>query len=146
MRQSSLSEKKLKDDEKFIDEIKTVLKNAKLGFTNAAGDALHRLDETQPTIETVKELIDSIPNALSFKNENNRLPIQSAVFHPDAVKYVPTLAKVGIKHEFGGRGMRGGLLAAVDPISDNGKKILQLIVNIYYGDEDPIPCDCDTGR
>jgi len=102
-------EKKLKD-EKFINEIKTVLKSAKIGFIDAAGGALHRLHETQPTIETVKELIQGFPDALSFKDEHNRVPVQSAIWSNTATKYLPILAKEGIKHEVGGRGMRGGLL------------------------------------
>ena len=91
-------EKKLKDD-KYIDEIKTVVKIAKMGFVDAAGNALHRLDETKPIIDVVKELVEGFPDSLSFENKKDRLPIQSAVRNSNAVKYLPILAKVGIKHE-----------------------------------------------
>ena len=122
-------EEEFKEDDTFINDLKTVLKIAKIGFTNATGGALHRLHATKPSIDAVKELVNSIPDALSFKNEKGQLPVQSAVWH-DAVKYIPILAKEGIKHEIGGRGMRGGLLVA-DPEDDFGKNSLQLIVGMY---------------
>mmetsp|Transcript_18010 Transcript_18010/g.26768 ORF Transcript_18010/g.26768 Transcript_18010/m.26768 type:complete len:416 (-) Transcript_18010:37-1284(-) len=131
-------ENKLKD-KKFIDDIKTVLKIAKIGFIDAAGNALHRIHKTKPTIDAVKELIQGFPDALSFKNKKNRLPIQSAVRSNVATKYVPILAKEGIKHEVGGRGMRGGLLV-VDPTDVDGMNTLQLIVNLG-NPSDPIPHD-----
>ena len=131
-------EKKLKD-EKFIDDLKEVVKIAKIGFTDATGGALHRLVETKPNIDTAHELIRGFPDALSFKNEKGQLPIQSAAWNNDSVKYIPILAKVGIKHEIGGRGMRGGLLV-VDPSDEDDWNTLQSIVNISKR-SDPIPCD-----
>ena len=108
----------------------------------ATGGALHRLDETQPSIDTVNELIQGIPDALSFEDEDGLLPIQSAVWEKDAVKYIPILAKVGIKHEVGGRGMRGGLLVP-DPTDTDAKSPLQCLAVACEGwyDEDPIPYD-----
>ena len=70
-------EKKLKD-EKFIDDLKAVLKSAKNGFTNAAGHALHRLNEVKPNIDAVKELIRGFTDALTVKKKDAQLPIQSA--------------------------------------------------------------------
>jgi hypothetical protein len=110
-------EKKLKDKQ-FMNEIKTVLNIAKKGFSDSAGNALHRLDETNPSIDsTVKKLIQGFPDSplVSFENEEGQLPIQSAVWNNEYVNYVPILAKVGIKHEVGGRGTRGGLLLLTDP-------------------------------
>jgi len=132
-------EKKLKD-EKFINEIKTVLKIVKIGFIDAAGNALHRLHETKPTIDAVKELIQGFPDALSLKNKRNRLPIQSAVWSSDAttLKYVPILAKEGIKHEVGGRGMCGGLLV-VDRMNSN-QNSLQFLARLGNS-SDQIPYD-----
>ena len=49
-------ENKLKD-EKFIDDVKVVLKIVKIGFTAATGNALYRLQETKANIDAVKELI-----------------------------------------------------------------------------------------
>ena len=56
----------------------------------------------------------------------------------DSVKYIPVLAKEGIKHEIGGRGERGKLL--VPDSTEANLNALQLIVDIYEYD-DPIPCD-----
>ena len=64
-------------DKEFFDDLKQVLKTAKKGFTNATtGGALHtRLKTTKPsTIDTVKKLVESIPEALSFKHEEDLLP------------------------------------------------------------------------
>jgi hypothetical protein len=38
-------------DEKFIDDLKAVLKSVKNGFANAAGHALHRLNKTKPNTD-----------------------------------------------------------------------------------------------
>ena len=54
-------------DEKFIDDLKAVLKSAKKGFTNAAGHALHKLKDTKPNIDAVKEFVKGFPDALSVK-------------------------------------------------------------------------------
>ena len=124
---TNLTEKNLKDD-KFLDDLKTVLKIAKIGFSDATGGALHRLHISKPSIETVKELVQGNPDALSFKNEEDQLPIQSAVWNQHAVKYIPILAKEGIKHEVGGRGMRGGLLL-VDPVDEDDLNTLQSLAD-----------------
>ncbi len=98
--------------------MKVVVKKAKKGVVKATGCELHRLKHTKPSINAVKELVQGIPDALSIKNEKDQLPIQSVVWNRNSVRYVPILAKVGTKHEVGGRGMRGGLLV-VDPKSAN---------------------------
>ena len=85
------------NDKEFIDEMKRVIE-----VIEAAGGALRRLGKTQPSIGTVKGLAEITPDALSFKNEKDRLPIQSAVWNRHAVKYVPILALVGIRHNVGG--------------------------------------------
>ena len=135
---TNLTEKNLKDD-KFLDDLKTVLKIAKIGFSDATGGALHRLHISKPSIETVKELVQGNPDALPFKNEEDQLPIQSAVWNQHAVKYIPILAKEGIKHEVGGRGMRGGLLL-VDPGDEDDLNTLQSLANMGIS-SDPIPYD-----
>lgn len=38
--------------------------------------ALHRPDVTTLNIDTVKGLVEGIPDMLSFKNEEDQLPIQ----------------------------------------------------------------------
>lgn len=67
-------------DKKFFNDLKQVLKTANKGFTDATGGALHRLYVTKPSIDAVKELIQGIPDALSFKNGQYLLPIKSAVW------------------------------------------------------------------
>ena len=129
-------------DKKFINEIKTVLKTAKIGFTDATGGSLHRLKKTKPSIEAVKGLIQRFPDSLSFKNKHNRLPIQSAVCNSNTLKYIPILAKEGIEHEVGGRGMRGGLLA-VDPSDKKNRNTLQLIAGMGNTNN---TIRCDTVR
>jgi len=61
----------------------------------------HRLHKTQPKIDTVKKIVQGIPDALSFKDTDDQLPIQSAAGEYDSsIKYyVPILAKQGIKHK-----------------------------------------------
>ena len=55
-------------------------------------------------------------------------------------KYIPVLAKEGIKHAVGGRGIRGGLLVllGLGPTGDDDCYTFQMIMNICY-DEDSIP-------
>jgi len=129
-----LLEGKLKD-EKLIDDLKTVVKTAKRGFTAATGGALHRLHNTKPSIDAVKKLVQGIPNALSFKNECDQLPVQSAVWNIDSLKYLPILAKEGKHHEVGGRGMRGGLLVA-DPLGVQWNS-LQLLAHLFVNAVNP---------
>lgn len=62
----------------------------------------------------------------------------------DALKYIPILAKEGIKYNVGGRGMRGGLLAA-DPTREVGWNTLQELLVNTDNSSDPIPTD-DTAR
>ena len=91
-----LEQGKLKD-EKLIADLKAVTKTAKIGFTAATGGFFHRLGD----IDAVKKLVQGIPDALSFKNECDQLPVQSAVWDIDSLKYLPLLAKEGKLHEVG---------------------------------------------
>lgn len=99
-------EKEFKD-KKLFDDLTEVLKTAKQGFADATGNALRELYVTRPSIDTVKEFIRAFPDALSFKNEIGLLPIQSVFGKCDANKYLPILAKEGIKLDIGGTGTRG---------------------------------------
>jgi len=87
------------NDKEFIDEMKRVIE-----VIEAAGGALRRLHKTQPSIDTVKALVQGIPEAMSHTHETDRLPIQTAnVWEGVTVKYIPILAKEGIRHNVGGR-------------------------------------------
>jgi hypothetical protein len=129
-------------DKKFLHDLEVVANSAKKGFTDATCDAIHRLHITKPSIDTVKELVQGIPDALSFKSDYDQLPIQAAVWYMDALKYIPILAKEGIEHNVGDRGMRGGLLAEDPEDRDNYCNSLELIAATDMDDpSNPMPAD-----
>lgn len=75
------------------------------------GQALHRLDETKPSKETLQKVIQAVPRALSYVTNCGHLPIQSAAkCHHSTLQYIPLLAQEGIKYNVGGKEARGGLL------------------------------------
>ena len=80
-------------------------------------------------------MISASPSSLSYKNEDDRLPIQLAMFFVDSVCYAPLLAKEGVKHKVGGDGKRGGFLV-VDPINKEGCT-LQLVVLVKGLNDNP---------
>jgi hypothetical protein len=127
-------------DKKLFDALKKVVKTAKKGFTDATGGALHRLNDTKPSIDTVKELVQGIPEAMSVMNDEDRLAIQSMLEQGAGIKYIPILAKEGNKHNVGGTGMRGGLLVS-DPVNDDGN-LLECLASMH-DDEDSITIDTD---
>ena len=132
-------EHKLKD-KKLFDALQAVVKTAKEGLTDATGGALHRLNDTKPSIDTVKELVQGIPDAMSVMNDEDRLPIQSMWERGAGIKYIPILAKEGIKNNVGGRGMRGGLL--LDDPGNDGRNLLECLASMH-DDEDSITIDTD---
>eukprot|EP00979_Chaetoceros_neogracilis_P000812 scaffold173_cov205-Chaetoceros_neogracile.AAC.5 len=100
------------------------------GFTQATGKALHRLGKSKPSEDTVKQMVEGIPSSLSYKCATSQLfPVQSVVWSIRRIKYLPILAKEGIKHNVGGIDKRGGLLAA-DPRANDNRNTLQLLVSI----------------
>jgi hypothetical protein len=117
-------------DEAFFSEIKEFAAITNTRFTDAAGQALHRLHTTKPSEDTVKQLIKGIPSSLFYRKHNGQLPIQSSVFRAQSVKYLPILAKEGIKHNVGGDGMRGGLLVVFPNQAGHNRNTLQLLANI----------------
>ena len=50
------------------------------------------------------------PSASSYTNKEHQFPIQSAVWHREAIPCVPVLANEGDRLNVGGEGQRGGLL------------------------------------
>lgn len=120
-------------------------------LTDITGYYLHSLYNAKPDEETVKMMIDTVPSALSRKNDKGQLPIQTAVWHNDSVRYVPLLAKEGIKQKIGDR---GGLLLK-DPLSRsmlqhkslctsrNGENVLQLLAHLQNVNN-PVPNDKDS--
>eukprot|EP00979_Chaetoceros_neogracilis_P000181 scaffold56_cov195-Chaetoceros_neogracile.AAC.4 len=117
------------NDQAFFNEIKEFATTMKNGFTQATGKALHRLKKSKPSEGTVKQMVEGIPSSLSYKDDNTQLfPVQSAMWNIDSIKYLPLLAKEGIKHNVGGEDKRGGLLAA-DPSDGDDWNTLQVLVN-----------------
>jgi len=127
------------NDKKLVDIIISIVKTAKKGVTDATGGALQILHKSTSSINAVKKLVQGNPDSLSFKNELDRLPVQTAVWNLNSVKYIPILAKVGIDHNAGGRGMRGGLLVT-DPTAKHNRNTLQHLAHLGNA-SDPIPCD-----
>eukprot|EP00979_Chaetoceros_neogracilis_P013203 scaffold3725_cov203-Chaetoceros_neogracile.AAC.2 len=117
-------------DEAFFSEIKEFAAITNTRFTDAAGQALHRLYKTKPSEDTVKQLIKGIPSSLFYRNHNGQLPVQSSVRRTHSVKYLPILAKEGIKHNVGGNGMRGGLLLLRPNKAGQNRNTLQVLANI----------------
>ena len=107
------------NDQAFFNDIKEFATTMKNGFTQATGKALHRLKTSKPSCDTVKQMVEGIPSSLSYKCAASQLfPVQSTIWgHTDSIKYIPILAKEGIKHNVGVIDKRGGLLVA-DPRSD----------------------------
>jgi hypothetical protein len=117
------------NDKAFFSEIKEFAAITNTRFTDAAGQALHRLHKTKPSEDTVKQLIQGIPSSLFYRNHSGQLPVQSSVRRAHSVKYLPILAKEGIKHNVGGDGMRGGLLVVRPNLHWNPLQVLANIQN-----------------
>jgi hypothetical protein len=119
------------NDQAFFDDINKFASTMMNGFTQATGKALHRLKKSKPNEDTVKQMVEGIPYSLTYKRAaNQRFPIQSAVWDTDSIKYLPILAKEGIKHNVGGIDKRGGLLAVVPSGNDhNYWNTLQLLAS-----------------
>ncbi|GFH48896.1 hypothetical protein CTEN210_05372 [Chaetoceros tenuissimus] len=109
----------LKDETCRKDLMETVQSTEKQ-LVDAFGKSLHRLGEFKPKESTVETVVKKFPDAMKIKNEMNRLPIQSCLWNKShhALKYIPLLAREGMKHNVGGEEKRGGLLT-LDPF-DNG--------------------------
>eukprot|EP00979_Chaetoceros_neogracilis_P016951 scaffold10164_cov259-Chaetoceros_neogracile.AAC.4 len=117
------------NDQAFFDDINKLATTMMNGCTQATGKALHRLKTSKPSEDTVKQMVEGIPSSLSYKcAAKQRFPVQSAAWNTNSIKYLPILAKEGIKHNVGGIDKRGGLLVA-DPRSDHKWNTLQLLVS-----------------
>jgi len=120
------------NDQVFFNDINDIKDLATMmnGLTQATGKALHRLKTSKPSEDTVKQMVEGIPSSLSYKDDASQLfPVQSALWYTRSIKYLPILAKEGIKRNVGGRVKRGGLLA-VDPRADRNRNTLESLVSI----------------
>ena len=84
-------------------------------LTSITGNFLHGLFQAKPQEETVRMMIDAVPSGLFLLNEKGQIPLQTAVWHNDSVRYIPVLAKGGIRQKMN---QRGGLLLE-DPYTES---------------------------
>ena len=79
-------------------------------LTKSTGTFLHALARKQPNEEALKTMIDACPASLSFKDKLFNLPIHTAADDGRSIKYVPMLAREGVRYNVGDVEGRGGLL------------------------------------
>jgi hypothetical protein len=91
------------------------------------------LDPEKHSAQDIRTIIQSVPSALSNKDEDGLIPIQSITwdysdegFKEIAIPFIPLLAEEGLKYNIGGDGMRGGLLCA----HEDSDCVLQEITSI----------------
>ncbi|GFH46358.1 hypothetical protein CTEN210_02832 [Chaetoceros tenuissimus] len=121
-----------KDEKCWKDLEKTVL-STKEKLVETFGKSLHRLSQFKPEECTVKKVVKKFPDSLKVENKKKRLPIQSCVVDfRRAEKYIPMLAREGVKHDVGYEEGRGGLLVR-EPSSRS--QTLQLLVRGYKAAE-----------
>lgn len=120
-------------DQRYLEE---VIKEVRAGISKAIGNALHRLEHSEPSIDAVKKLVSAFPDAMKV-TKDGRLPVTTNAINNDSTKkFVPVLAMEGQKHDIGGENMRGGLLCEVMEVSKGlTVNTLQLSVGLNY------PCD-----
>jgi len=122
-----LDERKM--SKKLLKQIEGLAEKMFEDMSTAAGEYLHHLDSKEDSEDEVKAAVKSFPSALSHLNDEERLPIYSAVMYSESAAFVPLLAEVGDSLNVGGEGMRGGLLD-VDPDDEDNDSVLQLLVNM----------------
>ena len=80
-------------------------------------------------------MISASPSSLNYKNSKAQLPIESAMYRVDSVRYARLLAKEGVKHKVSGKDGRGGLLLVDNGSTDNWNT-LHFLTLLQY-DENP---------
>ncbi|GFH58465.1 hypothetical protein CTEN210_14941 [Chaetoceros tenuissimus] len=123
-----------KDETCWKDFMETV-QSTKEQLAENFGKSLHRLGNFKPEESTIESVVKKFPDAMKIGGSKNRLPIQSCLWNKDGYKYIPLLAREGVKHNVGGEESRGGLFTS-DPSYANGRfNILQQAVNVHatYG-------------
>ncbi|GFH48852.1 hypothetical protein CTEN210_05328 [Chaetoceros tenuissimus] len=122
-------------DETCWKDLMEIVQSTEKQLVDAFGKSLHRLGEFKPKESTVETVVKKFPDALKIKNEKNRLPIQTCLWYTShhALKYIPLLAREGMRHNVGGGESRGGLLT-LDPSCGNGQwNTLRLVANMNGG-------------
>ncbi|GFH46464.1 hypothetical protein CTEN210_02938 [Chaetoceros tenuissimus] len=134
-------------DETCLKDIMKTIQSTKKKLVDTFGQSLHRLGDFKPKESTVETVVKKFPASMKILNEENQLSIQACIWHISnhALKYIPLLAKEGMKHNVGGEESRGGLLTT-DPSWDGGVSwnTLQLALGMS-GDADTATKDFDKG-
>jgi len=116
-------------------------------LTPFVGKFLHSDLNEKHNEDDIRTLVQCVPGSLSVEGEDYRLPLESSqwkvnMHHGDkkncmeSLPFIPVLAEEGVKHEVGGRGMRGGLLHKT--YGYNTLSYLTSAVNSDKVDIDPI--------
>jgi hypothetical protein len=121
--------KSMKDslDANFTNGLKEIFTIKEL--SDQLGKYLHDLRRNKPNEDILQQIIAVAPTCLSYTNEKGRLPIHTAARYTGSARYVPLLAKEGIKFKVGGGSKRGGLLVKVTG-KDYGTNALQMLANL----------------
>lgn len=102
-------------DKEWEQGMADLVKETKKKLVELFGQSLHRLEKIDPGERAVEKVAKKIPSSLSFVGHHVLLPIQRAVSYGkiSSLKYIPLMAKEGVKHNVGGEGKRGGLLCVL---------------------------------
>ena len=125
-------------DEDCKNEILEAIKECNTKIEEAFGSSMHRLHKHMPSFEAVEKVVKKFPSTLSYQDEKERLPIQTAVDEDNLVEYVPVLAKEGFKDKVGGEDARGGLLSHHPSDNDDDWNTLQMICNVFADEDENI--------
>ena len=99
------------DLEQIVNNVEEIVNNAMKQVSDCTGKYLHslgNLGDKNPDEDTLLKIIDTVPSCLSYEDEDDEIPIQTAALYKESVHYVPLLAKEGVKHNVGGDDARGG--------------------------------------
>lgn len=115
----------------YFDSVEILMKQTMKKLDQASSKALtvKKIKKHEQGEAVIMKIIKHFPTSMNFTNKKNQLPIQDAAWKSDSLKFIPHLAIEGVKHNIGGKGKRGGLLAA-DPAANDKKNTLQLLVNL----------------
>ena len=119
----------------YAAELAEILKRAAKDISDHTGKFLHDLyaHVKKPDEDILRTMISASPSSLSYMDEDDCLPILTAAFYPDSVRYVPFLAKEGVKYKVGGEDGRGGLLVH-NPVYNTMNTLQSLAYGKVYVD------------
>ncbi|GFH46504.1 hypothetical protein CTEN210_02978 [Chaetoceros tenuissimus] len=94
-------------------KIMDAIQNTRKLLSDAFGQSLHNLEVFRPNENAVEKVVEEFPESIAFENDKGNLPIHSTTANDhniSSLKYIPLLAREGVRHNVGGEGNRGGLL------------------------------------